>query len=58
MQAKARGEGYQAQEAVCIEDKVGGGGVSVADDGMHAPRLEVGGDDLQVVVDPPQVWLL
>ena len=37
---------YQPEQAVRVEDKVVGGGVAIADDGVHAPRLEVAGDDL------------
>jgi hypothetical protein len=48
----------QAQQAVGVEDEVGGGGAAVADDGVHAADLKVAGDDLQVVEDAPQVVLL
>ena len=49
---------HQAQQAIGVKDKVVGGGLAVADDGVHAPDLEVGGDDLQVAVDAAQVRLL
>jgi hypothetical protein len=48
----------QAQQTVGIENKVGGGGGAVTDDGVHSADLEVAGDDLQVVEDAPQVVLL
>lgn len=49
---------HQAQKAVSIEDKVGRLCVPVANDGVHAPDLEVGRNDFQVGVYPPQIWLL
>ena len=48
----------QAEEAVGVEDKVGLGGGAVADEGVHAPDLEVAGHQLQVAVDAPQLRLL
>lgn len=49
---------YQSEQPICVEDKVCLVGVDIAYDGMHAPDLIVAGDDLQVVEDPAQIWLL
>ena len=49
---------HQAEEAVGVEDEVGLGGGAVADEGVHAADLEVGGHELQVVVDAAQLRLL
>ena len=49
---------HQPQQAICIKDKVVGGGLVVAYERVHAPDLEVAGHQLQVVIDAPQVWLL
>ncbi len=49
---------HQAKQAVCVENEVCCFGFPVTDDGVHAPDLEVGGDDLQVVINAAQVRLL
>lgn len=49
---------YQAQQPVCIEDKVSLVGLDVPDDGVHASGLVVAGHNLKVMVDAAQVWLL
>lgn len=49
---------YQAQQSVCIENKIRLVGLDVPDDGVHASGLVVAGHNLKVVVDAAQVWLL
>ena len=49
---------HQAQQPVCIEDKISLVGLDVPNDGVHAPGLVVAGHNLKVVVNAPQVWLL
>jgi hypothetical protein len=49
---------HQPQQAVRIEDKVRLVRVAIADDGVHAPDLEVGRREVKVVVDAPQIVLL
>lgn len=49
---------HQSQESVCIEDEVSLVGVDVPDDGVHAPGLVVARQNLEVVIDASQIWLL
>ena len=49
---------HQPEQPVCNEDKIGFVGVLIPENGVHAPYLKVGGNDLQAVVHPAQVWLL
>ena len=44
---------YQAQQSVCIEDKISLVGLDIPDDGVHASGLVVAGHNLKVMVDAP-----